>query len=124
MIDLVDLKEIRYECSDLTDLQALLKQLIGQPFQFFRVAYGDELRLHLGNLRGYSNAKMRGRAGSLCYQCSVVLGCRFGYEVHLAGERRRASSERPKVLPNLPDRSISRRSKLAATSCLGRSSLA
>ena len=71
MIDLVDLKEIRYGCSDVADLQALLKQLIGQPFQFFRVAYGDELRLHLGTFRDYANSKLRNRPRG-----SYVIGAR------------------------------------------------
>ncbi len=71
MIEVVDLKEIRYESHDLSDLQTLLKQLIGQSFRFFRVAYGGELRLHLGSLRNYSNPKMRARARG-----SYILGAR------------------------------------------------
>ena len=71
MIDVIDLKDIRDESRDLPDLQTLLKQLVGQPFRFFRVAYGDELRLHLGGLQGYSNPKMRGQARG-----SYVLGAR------------------------------------------------
>jgi hypothetical protein len=59
MIELIDLKETRRECSDLSDLNALLKQLVGQPFLFFRISYGDELRLHLGVMQGYSNPKMQ-----------------------------------------------------------------
>jgi hypothetical protein len=60
MIALVDLKEERFECTDLPDLAALVKQLLGRPFQFFRISYGDELRLHLGDLRAYSNPKLQG----------------------------------------------------------------
>lgn len=51
MIDVVDLKECRSDCRNLDELQAILKQLVGQRFRFFRVAYGDELRLHLGDVR-------------------------------------------------------------------------
>ena len=71
MIAVIDLKTIRYESSDLADLQTFCKQLIGQPFLFFRVAYGDELRLHLGSLRDDSNPKLRGRAKG-----SYVIGAR------------------------------------------------
>ena len=62
MIELVDLKETRHDCPDLSGLQSLLKQLHGQPFRFFRVSYGDELRLHLGDLQGYSSPRMQGRS--------------------------------------------------------------
>ena len=61
MIDLIDYKEIRFECQDLTDLRMLLKQLLGQPFRFFKVSYGEEVRLHLGDFRAYSSPRMRGR---------------------------------------------------------------
>jgi hypothetical protein len=71
MIEVIDLKEIRHESHDLPDLQTLLKQLIGQPFRFFRVAYGDELRVHLGSLHAYSKPKMNGRTRG-----SYVLGAR------------------------------------------------
>jgi hypothetical protein len=71
MIELIDLKETRSECSDLSDLNALLKQLVGQPFLFFRVSYGDELRLHLGDLQGYSNPRMQGRTRG-----SYIVGAR------------------------------------------------
>jgi hypothetical protein len=71
MIELIDLKEIRLDCSDLSDLQTLLKQLIGQPFRFFRVSYGDELRLHLGDLQSYTNPKMRSRTKG-----SYIVGAR------------------------------------------------
>ncbi len=62
MIDLIDLTEIRLGCSDLPDLQALVKQLVARPFRFFRVSYGDELRLHLGDLIPYANPRMRARS--------------------------------------------------------------
>src|SRR5947209_8597830 len=71
MIELIDLKETRCDRSDLSDLQNLLKQLVGQPFLFVRVSYGDELRLHLGDMQGYSNAKMQGRTRG-----SYIVGAR------------------------------------------------
>lgn len=58
MIGVVDLKEIRFESHDLDDLRGLLKQLVGQAFRFFRVAYGEELRLHLGDLLTHSNPRL------------------------------------------------------------------
>jgi hypothetical protein len=71
MIEVVDLKEIRYESHDLADLQSLLKQLIGQAFRFFRVSYGDELRLHLGDLLTHPNPKLAKRPRG-----SYVVGAR------------------------------------------------
>jgi hypothetical protein len=59
--EFIYLKETRFDCSDLSDLQTLLRQLVGQPFRCFRVSYADELRLHLGDLQDYSNPKMRNR---------------------------------------------------------------
>jgi hypothetical protein len=71
MIELIDLTELRYESRDLSDLQSLVKQLIGQPFRFFRIAYGDELRLHIGHPQSYSNPRMRERTRG-----SYILGAR------------------------------------------------
>jgi hypothetical protein len=71
MIELIDLRETRHECPDRSDLQALLQQLVGQPFLFFRVSYGDELRLHLGEVQGYSNPKVQGRTRG-----SYIIGAR------------------------------------------------
>ncbi len=62
MIDPVDLIETRHDRSDLDGLRALVKQLVGQPFRFFRISHGDELRLHLGELRESPNPRMRGRS--------------------------------------------------------------
>jgi hypothetical protein len=62
MIELIDIMEVRYNCQDLSDLRSLLKQLVGQQFRFFKIAYGDELRLHLGAIQKYSNPRMKSRA--------------------------------------------------------------
>ena len=35
---------------DLPGLQANLAELVGEPFQFARISYGDELTLHFGDL--------------------------------------------------------------------------
>jgi hypothetical protein len=61
MIEVVDLKYCRYESVDRFDLQMLLKQLVGQPFLFFKVSYGDELKLHLGRALPYNRPAMKGR---------------------------------------------------------------
>src|SRR5579883_3104434 len=71
MIELIDLRAIRRECSDLSELNALLQQVVGQPFLFFRVSYGDELRLHLGDVKCYSSPKMQGRTRG-----SYIIGAR------------------------------------------------
>ena len=71
MIEVTDLKEICFESSDLGDLRTLLRQLIGQPFRFFRVSYGDELRLHLGSLVELPNPRTK-----RLLRGSYVLGAR------------------------------------------------
>lgn len=46
---------------DHAGLQCHLAQLIGEPFQFARISYGDELTLHFGDLRPGKSPKSRGR---------------------------------------------------------------
>ena len=49
---LIDLHQARGPSSDdLPGLNAYLFQLVGEPFRFSRVSYGDELTLHFGDLR-------------------------------------------------------------------------
>ncbi len=43
---------------DMGGLNAHLTQLIGEPFQFMRVSYGDELTIHFGNLRPARSPKL------------------------------------------------------------------
>lgn len=47
--------------SSLQGLNRQLLQLIGEPFQFTRVSYGDELTLHFGDLRPAKNPKLKGK---------------------------------------------------------------
>jgi hypothetical protein len=61
MIELLDFKAIQELSEDPRELHSLLRQLMGQPFLFFRVSYGDELTLHLGEARSYSHPRMKGR---------------------------------------------------------------
>jgi len=42
-------------------LQAYRAMLVGEPFQFARVSYGDELTLHFGDLRPARSAKLKGK---------------------------------------------------------------
>src|ERR1700676_2220419 len=42
----------------LSELSTLLTQLIGEPFRFARVSYGDELTLHFGDLRPARSPKL------------------------------------------------------------------
>lgn len=44
---------------DLPGLQANLAELVGEPFQFARISYGDELTLHFGDLRPARSPKLR-----------------------------------------------------------------
>lgn len=43
---------------NLSDLQVYLAQLVGEPFRFARVSYGDELTLHFGDLRPSRSPKV------------------------------------------------------------------
>jgi hypothetical protein len=42
-------------------LLAYLAQLVGEPFRFARVSYGDELTLHFGDLRPARSPKLKDR---------------------------------------------------------------
>ncbi len=57
--NLIDLRDVsRCSPNDLVALQAILAQLIGEPYRFARVSYGDELTLHFGDLRVARSAKL------------------------------------------------------------------
>lgn len=45
--------------NSLAGLDAYLSQLVGEPFRFARVSYGDELTLHFGDLRPGRSPKVR-----------------------------------------------------------------
>jgi hypothetical protein len=60
--NLIDLRQARTATPDnLPGLQAYLALLVGEPFRFARVSYGDELTLHFGDLRPARSPKLRGR---------------------------------------------------------------
>jgi hypothetical protein len=62
MVGSVDLQSTHESTvNDLTGLWAYLQQIVGQPFLFFRVSYGEELTLHLGSPLEASSAKLRRR---------------------------------------------------------------
>jgi hypothetical protein len=68
----IDLQEARNASPDnLGDLQAYLTQLVGEPFRFARVSYGDELTLHFGDLRPARSSKLKNKPYG-----SYVLGVR------------------------------------------------
>ena len=71
MIELLDFQNINNLSGSLGEFRALLRQLLGQPFLFFRISYGDELTVHLGESREYPHPKMRRRRKG-----SHVLGAR------------------------------------------------
>lgn len=57
--NLIDLRQARKPApDDLPGLQAYLAQLVGEPFRFARVSYGDELTLHFGDLRPARSPKL------------------------------------------------------------------
>jgi hypothetical protein len=59
---LIDLRQPQDASTDnLSDLQAYLMQLVGEPFRFARVSYGDELTLHFGDLRPARSPKLRNK---------------------------------------------------------------
>ena len=63
--DVFDLKQAVQQTGEkLSGLQACLILLKGEAFQFARVSYGDELTLHLGNLRSARSAKLKLQYGS------------------------------------------------------------
>jgi hypothetical protein len=43
---------------NISHLNGYLTQLIGEPFRFARISYGDELTLHFGDLRPARSAKL------------------------------------------------------------------
>jgi len=57
---LIDLRDGTGECrDDLPGLRVKLVELLGAPFQFARVSYGDELTLHFGDVRPARSPKLK-----------------------------------------------------------------
>jgi hypothetical protein len=46
---------------DITHLDAYLARLVGEPFRFARVSYGDELTLHFGDLKPAHSPKLKAK---------------------------------------------------------------
>jgi hypothetical protein len=58
---MLELRQDRLQSAeDVPGLQAYLAPLVGEPFRFARISYGDELTLHFGDLRPARSAKLRG----------------------------------------------------------------
>jgi hypothetical protein len=53
--------EAEHSLKNVSRLQGKLTMLLGEPFQFARVSYGDELTLHFGNLRPARSPKLKGK---------------------------------------------------------------
>jgi hypothetical protein len=69
---LIDLRQARRPSpDDLPGLSAYLAQLVGEPFRFARVSYGDELTLHFGALRPARSPRLKNHLYG-----SYVLGLR------------------------------------------------
>lgn len=59
---LIDLRLARDPVSDeLTGLDTHLSPLVGEPFRFVRVSYGDELTLHFGDLKPSRFPKLKNK---------------------------------------------------------------
>lgn len=68
----IDLRQAPNASPDrLSDLQAYLTPLLGEPFRFARVSYGDELTLHFGEIRPARSPKLRNKPYG-----SYILGVR------------------------------------------------
>ncbi len=60
--NLIDLRRTpKPSAEDLAGLSACLAQLVGEPFRFARVSYGDELTLHFGDTRPARSPKLNDR---------------------------------------------------------------
>jgi len=55
----VDITEVVESSFNVPLLNLLIKQLIGEPFLFFRISYGGELTLHMGEAKRYAHPKMK-----------------------------------------------------------------
>lgn len=79
--NLIDLRQAREAAPDnLPSLQAYLAQLVGEPFRFARVSYGDELTLHFGDLRPARSPKLKARSYG-----AYILGVRTSSWILKAG---------------------------------------
>lgn len=59
-VNLIDLRQAQKQSADdLPGLHAYLAPLVGEPFRFARVSYGDELTLHFGDLRPAKSPKLK-----------------------------------------------------------------
>jgi hypothetical protein len=59
---LIDLRQARKRSpNDVSGLYSYLAQLVGEPFQFARVSYGDELTLHFGDLKPAQSPKLKAK---------------------------------------------------------------
>jgi hypothetical protein len=71
--NLIDLSQAGKPSPDdlLPGLHACLAQLVGEPFRFARVSYGDELTLHFGDLRPARSPKLKNK-----FYGAYILGLR------------------------------------------------
>ena len=72
MTNAIDLRQARNAAPEnLPGLKAYLAQIVGEPFRFARVSYGDELTLHFGDLRPAKSPKLKNH-----FYGAYVLGVR------------------------------------------------
>ena len=71
-LTLFDMRDARMESREhIVSPDAHFAQLIGEPFRFVRVSYGDELTAHFGDLRPARSPKLKGK-----FYGSYILGVR------------------------------------------------
>ena len=79
--NLIDLRQAREPSHDgLSGLHGYLAQLVGEPFRFARVSYGDELTIHFGDLRPARSPSLKNKPFG-----AYVLGMRGSSWVLKAG---------------------------------------
>jgi len=55
----IQIDDVQPRSEDREEIRSLLNRLVGKPFLFFKVSYGDELTIHLGELVPYLSPKMK-----------------------------------------------------------------
>ena len=70
--NLIDMRQAQDTSrDDLSGLHGYLAQLVGEPFRFARISYGDELTLHFGDLRQARSPKLKHK-----FYGATILGLR------------------------------------------------
>ncbi len=80
-VNLIDLRQVQGNShGSLPGLHATLSQLVGEPFRFARVSYGDELTVHFGDLKPARSPRLKEKSYG-----AYILGVRASSWVLKAG---------------------------------------